>query len=76
MTDNRSIAFFDEQLRRQPMGVALKLNPFEEPALPYLRGDMLDFGCGLGNLAFAAAAPGGTLKRFCTLIARKPTVRA
>jgi tellurite methyltransferase len=58
MTENRSIAFFDEQFRRQPMNVAQKLNPFEELALPYLRGDVLDFGCGLGNLAFAAAGQG------------------
>lgn len=61
MTENRSIAFFDEQFRRQPKDVAQKLNPFEELALPYLRGEMLDFGCGLGNLAFAAAGRGCTV---------------
>jgi tellurite methyltransferase len=60
MTENRSIAFFDEQFR-QPKDVALKLNPFEELALPYLTGDVLDFGCGLGNLAFAAAGRGCTV---------------
>jgi len=58
VTGNRSIAFFEEQFRRQPTDAALKLNPFEEMALPYLRGDILDFGCGLGNLAFAAARQG------------------
>lgn len=58
MTENQSIAFFDEQFRRQPMDVALKLNPFEELALPYLSGEVLDFGCGFGNLAFAAARRG------------------
>ena len=61
MTENRSIAFFDEQFRRQPKDVEHKLNPFEELALPYLRGDVLDLGCGLGNLAFAAAATGWTV---------------
>ena len=61
MTENRSIAFFDEQFRRQPKDIAQKLNPFEELALPYLRGDVLDFGCGLGNLAFAAAGQGCTV---------------
>ena len=62
MTENRSIAFFDEQFRRQPRDISLKLNPFEELALPYLRGDVLDFGCGLGNLAFAAAKRGCKVK--------------
>lgn len=61
MTENRSIAFFDEQFRRQPKDVAQKLNPFEELALPYLRGEVLDFGCGLGNLAFAASGQGCTV---------------
>jgi tellurite methyltransferase len=58
MTENQSIAFFDEQFRRQPRDAALKLNPFEELALPYLSGEVLDLGCGLGNLAFAAAKKG------------------
>jgi tellurite methyltransferase len=54
----KSIAFFDDQFRQQPSGDTLKLNPFEEQALAYLSGDVLDFGCGMGNLAFAAAAKG------------------
>ncbi|MDO8698928.1 MAG: class I SAM-dependent methyltransferase [Rhodoferax sp.] len=58
MTSNKSIAFFDEQFRRQLSGVANQLNPFEDLALPYLCGEVLDFGCGLGNLAFAAARRG------------------
>lgn len=58
ISSNRSIAFFEEQFRRQPGKAAPKLNPFEEMALPYLNGDVLDFGCGLGNLAFAAAGRG------------------
>ena len=58
MSDNRSISFFDEQFRRQSGDAALKLNPFEELALPYLKGEVLDFGCGLGNLSLAAAARG------------------
>lgn len=53
-----SIEFFDTQFRRQAPQSSLKLNPFEEAALPYLRGEVLDFGCGMGNLAFAAAAQG------------------
>lgn len=58
MAESRTIAFFDEQFRRQTKDVALELNPFEALALPYLHGDVLDFGCGLGNLAFAAASRG------------------
>lgn len=58
LTKNRSIDFFNEQFQRQSNEAALKLNPFEEIALPYLSGEVLDFGCGLGNLAFAAAERG------------------
>ena len=54
----KSIEFFDTQFRGRPPDAALKLNPFEVSALPYLRGEVLDFGCGMGNLAFAAAAQG------------------
>ena len=54
----KSIEFFDTQFRAQPLATALQLNPFETSTLPYLRGDVLDFGCGMGNLAFAAAARG------------------
>lgn len=53
-----SIAFFDQQFRQQPSDTALTLNPFEVLALPYLKGDVLDFGSGMGNLSFAAASQG------------------
>ncbi|MCP2937845.1 class I SAM-dependent methyltransferase, partial [Salmonella enterica subsp. enterica serovar Typhimurium] len=56
--NNQSIAFFDQQFRTQPRDVALKLIPFEQIALPFLSGDVLDFGCGMGNLACEAAARG------------------
>jgi len=58
MTANKSIDFFDAQFRRELKDAAVKLNPFESVAIPYLRGDVLDFGCGLGNLAIAAAQAG------------------
>lgn len=61
MPRNRSITFFDDQFRACHEGKALELNPFEALALPFLHGDLLDFGCGLGNLAFAAAARGCTV---------------
>ncbi|MBL8320091.1 MAG: class I SAM-dependent methyltransferase [Burkholderiaceae bacterium] len=58
MTSNRSVDFFDEQFRRQVRQRELQLNPFEAAALPHLSGQVLDFGCGLGNLACAAARRG------------------
>ncbi len=55
---NRSIEFFDTQFRRQAAAGEYALNPFEQAVLPYLAGDTLDLGCGLGNLAMAAATRG------------------
>jgi tellurite methyltransferase len=55
---NPSVNFFDSQFRRQVAAGDYTLNPFEEAILPYLLGDVLDLGCGLGNLAMAAAARG------------------
>lgn len=59
MTD--SIQFFETQFRRQVAQHDLLLNPFEAAVLPYLRGAVLDLGCGLGNLAVAAARQGCTV---------------
>jgi tellurite methyltransferase len=53
-----SVEFFDTQFRRQLQQGGAELNPFELAALPYLQGRVLDFGCGLGNLAVAAARRG------------------
>lgn len=58
MPANRSIEFFDNQFRRQIAAGELALNPFEQRALPHLRGSVLDLGCGLGNLSVAAARQG------------------
>ena len=54
----KSIQFFETQFRSQVASNELALNPFEIAALPHLRGRVLDFGCGLGNLAVAAARQG------------------
>ena len=58
MTANRSVEFFDAQFRRQAGCGEAALNPFERAVLPHLAGRVLDLGCGLGNLALAAAARG------------------
>lgn len=58
-----SIRYFDAQFERQLAAGELLLNPFEQAALPFLQGHVLDCGCGLGNLAVAAA------QRGCTVVA-------
>ena len=55
---NRSVDFFDTQFLRQSAQGEYALNPFETAILPFLTGDVLDLGCGLGNLAVAAAGRG------------------
>jgi tellurite methyltransferase len=58
MNSGNSIQFFDTQFQRQIAANARDLNPFEIAALPHLRGKVLDYGCGMGNLAAAAAQNG------------------
>jgi len=58
-----SVEFFDKQFQRQVDAGGIELNPFELAALPYLRGRVLDFGCGLGALAITAA------RRGCSVLA-------
>lgn len=58
MVDNASVKFFERQFRRQVRDHEFALNPFETLALPYLRGTVLDLGCGLGNLTLEAARRG------------------
>ena len=58
MNSELSIQFFDKQFAEQSRTGGCKLNPFELAAIPYLKGRVLDYGCGMGNLAFAAAERG------------------
>ena len=58
MNPDTSVRFFDAQFQRQVRESDLTLNTFEQQALPHLRGTVLDYGCGLGNLALAAARQG------------------
>src|SRR6516225_2492202 len=53
-----SVDFFDKQFGRQVAEREFALNPFEQAVLPFLSGHVLDLGCGLGNLAVAAATKG------------------
>ena len=53
-----AVGFFETQFRRQVGEGDFALNPFETLALPYVRGRVLDLGCGLGNLSLAAAEHG------------------
>jgi tellurite methyltransferase len=55
---NHSVDFFDRQFQAQLRSQNLELNPFERVALAHCRGRVLDFGCGLGNLAVSAARTG------------------
>ncbi len=54
----KSVDFFEQQFREQVARGDFTLNPFEEAVLPHLSGGVLDLGCGLGNLAIAAAKQG------------------
>jgi len=58
MNINQSVHFFDTQFQEQVRNQHFQLNPFELAVLPHLHGRVLDFGCGMGNLAFAAAQQG------------------
>jgi tellurite methyltransferase len=55
---HRSVDFFEDQFRRQVASREFAPNLFEQRALLHLQGRVLDLGCGLGNLALAAAERG------------------
>lgn len=58
---NQSIQFFESQFRKQVAQGDFSLNPFEKAILPFVKGSVLDLGCGLGNLSIAAAQLGHTV---------------
>ena len=58
MKTSSSVQFFDSQFQPQVRHREFALNPFESVALPHLRGRVLDFRCGIRNLATAAAEQG------------------
>ncbi|HVB49683.1 MAG TPA: methyltransferase domain-containing protein [Burkholderiales bacterium] len=58
MTADHGVDFFEQQFRRQIAQQDYALNPFEQVALPFVRGRVLDLGCGLGNLCIEVARNG------------------
>jgi tellurite methyltransferase len=58
MEHKKSVAFFESQFQRQVRDQEYALNPFEILALDYVRGSVLDLGCGLGNFSLEAGRRG------------------
>jgi tellurite methyltransferase len=58
MLNNKSVAFFESQFQRQVRDPEYALNPFEILALDYVKGSVLDLGCGLGNFSLEAGRRG------------------
>jgi tellurite methyltransferase len=57
-TENKAVKFFETQFQRQVRDQEYALNPFEILALDYVKGSVLDLGCGLGNLSLEAGRRG------------------
>ena len=58
MFSKKSVDFFESQFQRQVRDQEYALNPFEILALEYVKGSVLDLGCGLGNLSLEAGRRG------------------
>ena len=53
-----AVRFFDNQFQHLSVQQVTDLNPFEQRSVPYLKGRVLDYGCGMGNLSLIAARQG------------------
>jgi tellurite methyltransferase len=58
VSGSRSVSFFERQFKRQVREREFALNPFEILALDHVTGEVLDLGCGLGNLTLEVARRG------------------
>ena len=58
MFNKKSVDFFEGQFQRQVRDQEYTLNPFEILALDYVKGSVLDLGCGLGNFSLEAGRRG------------------
>jgi len=58
MFSKKSVDFFESQFQRQVRDQEYALNPFEILALEYVKGSVLDLGCGLGNFSLEAGRRG------------------
>jgi tellurite methyltransferase len=56
--NKKSVAFFEGQFQRQVRDQEYALNPFEILAIDYVKGSVLDLGCGLGNFSLEAGRRG------------------
>jgi len=55
---NRTVEFFEAQFKqavRSASSSELTLNPFQQAALPFLSGRVLDLACGLGGLSICSS---------------------
>jgi len=62
--ENRTIQFFEEKFARQAERGEFAPHLFEDAVLPHVQGELLDLGCGLGNLSMAAARRGHRVRAF------------
>ena len=64
-----AIRFFGNQFQHLPAQQLPDLNPSEQRSAPYLKGRVLDYGCGMGNLSvFLARLLNETPDRPCGLV--------
>ena len=63
MTPNRTVEFFEAEFRRRAGAQGVPPSSFEEAALPWVTGRVLDLACGLGSLSLTAA------RRGCSVLA-------
>lgn len=64
ISENRTMQFFEAQFARQAERGEFVPHLFEDAVLAHVQGDLLDLGCGLGNLSMEAARRGHRVRAF------------